>query len=378
MPDPSGTGSEVLMGNPVMTAPEKERQEEQHPSKDSSTILQEMDGSIWSSLIANLRDAFSRTKEPPLELTSKPVDVEEPVDAQPVWRGMWRNLQETLFAEKLPPLQLTSQPVAVSDPLAVKRDPKSSAVSTAMHILIVALILLLGLLARKAVKVKPETASTRPFVPITMPQAQAMGGGGGGGSHDLIQASKGHLPKFEKLQITPPSVIKVDHPIIPAPPSVQAPPMNLPNQNLPNVGVTTSPQVKLASNGTGGNAGIGSGNGTGLGAGKGAGLGAGNGQGFGGGVYNVGGGVSAPVVIYAPEPEFSNEARRAKYQGVVDLQIVVTPQGRTTDIKVVRHLGMGLDEKAIEAVRKYRFKPARYHGHPVAVRMIVEVDFHLF
>lgn len=341
-------------------------------------VLLETDASIWKSLFSNLRDAFSREKQPPLELTSKPVAVEESVDSGPIWQGMWRNLKESLFPEKLPPLVLTSQPIAVNDPLAVKRDAKSSAVSTVTHILIVALILLLGLLARKAVKVKPEEASKQPFIPITMPQAQAMGGGGGGGSHDVVQASKGHLPKFEKLQITPPSVIKVDHPIIPAPPSVQAPPMNLPNQNLPNVGVTTSPQVKLASNGTGGNAGIGSGNDTGLGSGNGAGVGAGNGQGFGGGIYNVGGGVSAPVAIYAPEPEFSDEARRAKYQGVVDLQIVVTKQGLPADIKVVRHLGMGLDEKAIEAVKKYRFKPARYHGHPVAVRMIVEVDFHLF
>jgi TonB family protein len=266
----------------------------------------------------------------------------------------------------------------VSDPLSVKRDPKSSAISTVMHVIIVALILLLGLLARKTVQVKPEVASARPFVPITMPAAQAMGGGGGGGAHDVIQASKGHLPKFEKLQITPPSVIKVDHPLIPEPPSVQAPPMNVPDQNLPNIGVMNSPQVKLASNGTGGNAGMGSGNGTGLGSGRGAGLGSGSGQGYGGGVYNVGGGVSAPVAIYAPEPDFSDEARRAKYQGVVDLQIVVTPQGRTADIKVVRHLGMGLDQKAIEAVRKYRFRPARFHGHPVAVRMVVEVDFHLF
>lgn len=361
-----------------MTAPDKERQEEHPFEKDPSTILQETDSSIWSSLVENLRDAFLSQKQPPLELTSKPVEVEEAVDAGPIWRDMWQNARDTLFAKKLPPLQLTSQPVAVNDPLAVKRDAKSSAISTVMHILIVALILLAGLLARRAVKVKPQTASKNSFVPITMPQQQAMGGGGGGGAHDVIQASKGHLPKFEKLQITPPSVIKVPHPIIPVPPSIQAPPMNMPDQNLPDVGVTNSPQVRLKSNGTGGNAGIGSGNGTGLGSGNGAGLGAGNGQGYGGGIYNVGGGVSAPVAIYTPEPEFSDEARRAKFQGVVDLQIVVTPKGRTADIKVVRHLGMGLDQKAIEAVEKYRFRPAMYHGHPVAVRMIVEVNFHLF
>lgn len=368
------------MGNPVMTAPEKEPQEERHLIEDSSSVLQETDGSIWSSLFANLRDTFSPAHQPPLELTSKPVDVGETVPSEPIWQEIWHNLQDTFFPAKLPPLDLTSQPVAVMDPLAVKRDPKSSAISTFMHVVIIALILLFGLLARRVVvKEKAEAAvPIQPFVPMTMPQAQSMGGGGGGGAHDVVQASKGHLPKFAKLQITPPSVIKVDHPLIPVPPTVQAPPMNVPNQNLPNIGVANSPQVKLASNGTGGGAGMGSGNGTGLGAGSGAGVGAGNGQGFGGGVYNVGGGVSAPVAIYSPEPEFSDEARRAKYQGVVDLQIVVTKQGLPADIKVVRHLGMGLDEKAIEAVQKYRFRPAMYHGQPVAVHMIVEVDFHLF
>lgn len=368
------------MGNPVMTAPEQGPEQERQPIKDSSTVLLETDSSIWSSLIGNLRDAFSRSKQPPLELTSKPVEVGETVPTEPIWQEIWHNLKDTFFPAKLPPLELTSQPVSVTDPLAVKRDPKSSAISAVMHALIIALILLFGLLAhRVVVKEKAEAAvPIQPFIPMTMPQAQSMGGGGGGGAHDVVQASKGHLPKFAKLQITPPSVIKVDHPLIPVPPTVQAPPMDVPNQNLPNIGVTNSPQVKLASNGTGGGAGMGSGNGTGVGAGSGAGVGAGNGQGFGGGVYNVGGGVSAPVAIYAPEPEFSDEARRAKYQGVVDLQIIVTKQGLPADITIVRHLGMGLDEKAIEAVRKYRFRPARYHGQPVAVRMIVEVDFHLF
>jgi periplasmic protein TonB len=368
------------MGNPVMTTPDKEPQEERQLIEDSSTVLQETDGSIWSSLISNLRDAFSSSKQAPLELTSKPVEVGETVPVEPIWQEIWHNLKDRFFPEKLPPLELTSQPVEVVDPLAVKRDPKSSAISTVMHILILALIIFIGYLADR-IEVKQQAAKAvpvQPFTPLTTPQEKAMGGGGGGGAHDIIQASKGHLPKFAKLQITPPTRIKVEHPVIPEPPTVQAPPMNVPDQNLPNIGVTNSPQVKLSSNGTGGNAGMGSGSGTGLGAGHGAGLGAGSGQGFGGGVYQVGGGVSAPVCYYQPEPEFSDEARRAKYQGIVDLSVIVTTQGRTADIKVVRHLGMGLDQKAIEAVRKYRCHPARLHGRPVPVRMTVEVDFHLF
>ena len=88
--------------------------------------------------------------------------------------------------------------------------------------------------------------------------------------------------------------------------------------------------------------------------------------------------ITPPVLTFQQDARFSAAARRAKYQGNVVLQIVVTPEGHVTDIRVIRHLGMGLDEKAIEAVRHYRFKPAILHGHPVAVRVSVEVQFRLY
>lgn len=95
-------------------------------------------------------------------------------------------------------------------------------------------------------------------------------------------------------------------------------------------------------------------------------------------VYDVGHGVKPPFAIFTPEPKFSREARRKKYQGTVNLQVVITPEGRVADIHLLNHLKMGLDEQAIKSVKRYRFKPATLHGHPVAVRMVVEVAFHLF
>ncbi len=92
---------------------------------------------------------------------------------------------------------------------------------------------------------------------------------------------------------------------------------------------------------------------------------------------SVGGGVSAPVVIHSVEPEFTAEARSANFQGSVTIQLIVDSAGNPQNVRVTRHLGMGLDEKAIEAVRQYRFKPAMYEGHPVAVQIVVDVDFHL-
>jgi TonB family protein len=92
---------------------------------------------------------------------------------------------------------------------------------------------------------------------------------------------------------------------------------------------------------------------------------------------SVGGGVAAPEVIHSVEPEFTEDARRANFQGSVSIKLIVDSQGNPQDVRLVRHLGMGLDEKAIEAVRQYRFKPAMYQGHPVSVQIVIDVDFHL-
>ena len=107
-------------------------------------------------------------------------------------------------------------------------------------------------------------------------------------------------------------------------------------------------------------------------------MGPGWGGGIGGGAYRVGGGVTAPRVIYAPDPEFSEEARKAKFQGTVVLWLIVGVDGRTHEIRIQRSLGMGLDEKAIEAIRQWRFDPSRKDGIPVAVQINVEVNFRLY
>jgi TonB family protein len=150
------------------------------------------------------------------------------------------------------------------------------------------------------------------------------------------------------------------------------------NPMLPNIGVKSSANVIL-SNGEGGGGGMGTGQGGGLGSGNGNGWGPGSGGGAGGGLYRVGGGVSAPVPVFTPEAEFSDEARRAKYQGVCLVQFIVDTQGNPQNVHVIRTLGMGLDEKAVEAVRKYKFKPAMKDGKtPVAVMVNIEVNFRLY
>jgi len=107
-------------------------------------------------------------------------------------------------------------------------------------------------------------------------------------------------------------------------------------------------------------------------------VGPGEGGGIGGGLYRVGGGVSAPRTTYAPDPEYSEEARKAKYQGTVVLYLIVSPDGHPRDMRIIRSLGMGLDEKALEAVRTWRFEPAMKDGRPVSVQINVEVSFRLY
>jgi TonB family protein len=95
-------------------------------------------------------------------------------------------------------------------------------------------------------------------------------------------------------------------------------------------------------------------------------------------VYHVGGDVLAPALIFAPDPEYTEKARRAKYQGVCVVALIVDEQGNPQRVQIVRHLGMGLDKKAVEAVRQYRFKPAMLRGKPVPVQVNIEVNFRVY
>ncbi len=216
-----------------------------------------------------------------------------------------------------------------------------------------------------------------PYLPLPVSKTRA-GGGGGGGDRDKLAAPKGALPKLSKDQIVPPAiVVRNENPKLVVEPTVVVPP----EIKLPTVGSLGDPLSKVIgppSNGTGYGGGIGSGSGGGVGSGSGPGVGPGHGGGYGGGAYRVGGGVSAPKALYAPDPEYSEEARKAKYQGTVVLWLVVDASGRPQQIRIQRALGMGLDEKAIEAVKQWKFDPARRDGQAVPVMINVEVNFRLY
>jgi TonB family protein len=87
---------------------------------------------------------------------------------------------------------------------------------------------------------------------------------------------------------------------------------------------------------------------------------------------------SLPVLIHSQNAEYSAQARAAKFQGVVMVSLIVTEEGLPSEVKIVKGVGMGLDEKAVAAVQKYRFRPAMKDGRPVAFPLHIQVDFHLF
>jgi protein TonB len=264
---------------------------------------------------------------------------------------------------------------------------RSAYASFFIHVVAIGGVLGLSLMPTKpkaAVPVPEHVTLIAPSKDVYMlpPSIQEAGGGGGGGDQSKLIAPKGRLPKPSMQQITPPAmVVRNEHPKLAVEPTVVAPPkVEIASSRMPNLGDPASPAMPRApaSNGTGSGGGIGSGSGGGVGKGSGPGVGEGRGGGIGGGVFRVGGGVLAPRPIATPDPEYTDEARRAKYEGTCILGMIVGPDGKPRDIRVQRSIGMGLDKKAIEAVQQWRFSPATKDGQPVAVQISVEVSFKLY
>ncbi len=365
--------------------------------------------SVFSSLISNLRDFLT---ERPIKLkpgqetafqmpgfgdslrenwrefwkpTPKAVNSELLVG----WteHSFWQNLRDTFFPKKLPPLEVTSKPVPVKEIWSKDTQfTRVQALSVTVHVGILLLIIFPLLMeipspnTTKASNMQVQQLDISPYLPRLKPAPKRAGGGGGGGQHMRLPASRGMAPKFSWNQITPAMVKTPPHPLYAMQPTVLGPPqLKIPQPKMNNWG---DPLAKVLndSSGSGGGGGIGSGNSGGVGSGSGGGIGPGSGGGTGGGVFDAGtGGYGYPACLYCPQAQYSDEAVKAKYQGTVELLAIITPDGRAIDIQVLKGVGLGLDQKAVEAVRTWRFRPALGpNGQPAPVRQIIEVTFHLY
>jgi len=293
--------------------------------------------------------------------------------------SLWQNLRDWIAPRKLPPLKTTSKPIPVPEIWSKNTQfSRVQVVSILVHAAAIALIVLLPLLlpqllsppVTKASKLDLEDVTVSPYLTKLAPAAKAAGGGGG--AADKLPAAKGRLPKFAWTQISRPMVNPPKNPQIAVTPTVLGnPDIKLPNNNLPNWGDPFGKSI---------NDSMGQGHGNGIGNGNGAGVGPGEQYGTGGGLPNAGvGGYGMPACFYMPRADYSDEAMKVKLSGSVELQAVITAEGRVTNPHIAKGLGLGLDEKAIEAVRTWRCTPAHGpDGKPASVQVVIEVVFQLF
>jgi TonB family protein len=263
---------------------------------------------------------------------------------------------------------------------AMYASPKRSALfSGLLHAAAIVAALILGSVTRPSVVWKPVALVGRDIGRYLASIPRDKVGGGGGGTRSENSASLGRLPGAALRQFTPPVVEYVNlNPQLPMEPTlvirseIVLPTIDLARFGDPN-GVSGPP-----SGGRGSAGGIGDGYGGGVGDSHGPGYGSGPG---GGGVTGGGGGfsgsVTEPVLLWKIEPEYTDEARRAKIQGTVVLHIEVDTRGQAQNITVRQSLGLGLDERAIEAVQRWRFRPGYRNGKPWVTAAMVQVNFRL-
>jgi protein TonB len=373
------------MANSALTG-EVEKEPMDHPPMaqpdaqlDRLFVISDLEQPWYKSIVRGIRDTLNPPKLPPLELTSRPLESVELGDMskleQPWFKSLFSSIKDLVHPVKLPPLEVTSKPVEVGTIWGAYGggERKSGAISILIHVGVVALLLVVfqSPAVRKKLRDAAEIIYVPPYKPKLPPAAEKAGGGGGGGQHQPQPVNRGEAPKFAPKQFMPP-MQAIPKPVLPVVPTITA---QAPQITADNYGDPLS-KMDALSGGPGSN-GLGPGSGGGIGPGNGNGYGPGSGGGMGGGAYKIGGDVSAPVLVTKIEPEYSEEARKAKYSGTVLLSIVVDEHGLPRDIHVIRPLGLGLDEKAIEAVMKWRFRPGVKGGRPVATQAQVEVNFRL-
>lgn len=294
---------------------------------------------------------------------------------QPFYQTIAQSLADVIHPRKSPPLVLTSKPV---DPSELKglnglysgNETRAGFGSLLIHAVAVVLLLFIGSIAPVQLAIKQVVTLIAPPVPLKPVENKA-----GGSGAPRAQVKPADPPRSAPRRFTPPPVEGYQTKLE-APATLVA---DLPDASSANLGDLTG----LASlTGSGYSGGIGNrpgpGSGDGRGSGKGRGSGAGDGSGTGTGtVYRPGGGVSTPVPIFSPQPEYSARARQRMLQGTVMVSVVVDPNGNPENPEVVSSLGWGLDEKAIEDVLQWRFMPGKKDGRPVPVQVRIAVSFHL-
>jgi TonB family protein len=305
-------------------------------------------------------------------------------------------------------VRTTGEPELFRPHVAPARAPgRALAASGTLHAAMLAVITLVTSMGlSSAPRETPQPANPLRMVFLATPGPG--GGGGGGGLRQPAPPPRAELkgtsqlkspvppprrvaprrPDPRPVRTPPPPPVRprpVERPVEPPPappapkpaPQVVAPVATVAGDTRDRTGVMTESASTADSNGAGSGGGAGTGSGTGIGEGQGSGIGPGSGGGTGGGPYRPGSGIVAPGLLREVKPDYTEDARRRGIEGDVVLEIVVRSDGAVGSVKILQGLGAGLDERAIEAVRQWRFSPARRLGTPVDVVVEVAVEFKL-
>lgn len=340
--------------------------------------------SLWSQLSAIYYEYRNPSDTVPLTATPDSSVLDRLVRQSSPFKSILAQVQG-IVSDRVWPQEIRTTAVPVETPTIWSKQHIGvpTLLSVSGHLLLVALLVFDFTFSRE-----PELRVYETVIPLYVPadlivlsqDEQTSGGGGGGGRETLTGPSLGEPPRGADEQFVPPAAeppLNRD-PFLVAEPTIVAPqlaallPETLSVLGDPMAGIPAPP-----SSGPGSGGGIGTGRGRGVGEGEGPGLGPGQGGGFGGGIFEVGGGVTPPAILFRRDPMYSEDARKAQYEGTVVLEAIVRKDGSVEIVRVVRGLGLGLDENAIEALKDWKFSPAMRQGAPVDVAVNIEVNFAL-
>ncbi len=289
------------------------------------------------------------------------------------------NFQQILAPARIFPSSANGAPLHLMTQGSQAFANRSRTVSFLTHMLLASGVFLLGVRSPKPSGGGPETPPHNPFA-FTFFRAPdnahfgrpSLGVKSGGGENDPRPARHGLLAPGSSMPILPPRRIVNTAPELPVPTAVFDPNASPFPPVITNLGL---PWMKNDSNSAGPGSGHGFGSGKDGGMGDDEGTGAGQGDRYGGPYANA---MTLPSCAYCPDPQYTDEAREAKTQGRVMLRVLIGADGRPAQVQVMQGIGMGLDERAVQSVRSWKFVPAHDAARrPVATWVTIEVVFRL-
>lgn len=289
------------------------------------------------------------------------------------------NLRQVFAASPLFPTSANGAPIHFPKWKKSPRSGRAQGVSLITHAAILA-VLVQAAVAPKDPKPLPVPSDGKISSSISVPGnvlellrgMHPAEGSGSGAGHDFLPARQGNLPPRSSIQLLKPTIPQSQNPELPIPPTILDAAVPRVLSPVDEIGLPWMPGRNNSSGRGKGNT-LGDGTGDSIGSSPGDDAGWGEKQGF----YKPG--MTMPRCAYCPDAQYTDEAREAKVQGSVTLRVLVDMDGRASQIRVVRGIGMGLDERAMQAIRGWKFVPARDAGHrPVSSWVTVETVFRLF